>query len=41
MPKAHIAEQGALAIPGKIEAQIEERRRLVGEAAHGGVTDDF
>jgi len=41
MSKAHIAEQGALAIPGEIEAQIGKRRRFVSKAAHRGVTDDF
>src|SRR6266478_4592161 len=40
MPKAHIAEQRALAIPGKIGGQIGEWQRLVGKTCNTGVADD-
>src|SRR6266513_5928044 len=40
MSKAHIAEQRALAIPGKIGGQIGEWQRLVGKTCNIGVADD-
>src|SRR5438046_5607499 len=41
MSKADIAEQRALAVPGKIGGQIGEWHRLVSETCNDGVADDL